>query len=81
MKIIPTSIKGLFEICPVINGDDRGWFTRIYDSNIFKNRGYFNADIAAKQFENHLSKKSDNSVEIWKWINLELWFREYIDNK
>lgn len=53
----------------------------IINSNIFKNRGYFNADIAAKQFENHLSKKSDNSVEIWKWINLELWFREYIDNK
>lgn len=37
MKIISTSIKGLFEICPVINGDDRGWFSRIYDSNIFKN--------------------------------------------
>ena len=37
MKIISTSIGGLFEICPVINGDDRGSFSRIYDSNIFKN--------------------------------------------
>ena len=26
-----------------------------------------------------LDGKIDVSKEIWKWVNLELWFRKYID--
>ena len=51
----------------------------LINSNSFKSRGYFNNNIASKQFKLHLDGKINASKEIWKWINLELWFREYID--
>ena len=36
--------------------------------------------IKAKQlYAKHLSNDIDISGDIWKWINLELWFREFID--
>ena len=54
----------------------------IYDlinSESFKNRGYFNSELANSQFKKHLEGKVDISKEIWKWVNLELWFRKFID--
>ena len=53
-------------------------FDIIY-SESFKNRGVFDADIAKRQYQKHLQDKIDASNEIWKWINLELWFRKFID--
>jgi len=56
--------------------------TYIYElinSDSFKNRGYFDSEIANKQYKKHLEEKVDISKEIWKWINLELWFRKFID--
>ena len=48
-------------------------------SESFNHRGYFDKEIAVKQYNNHLSGKIDLSKEIWKWINLENWFRKFID--
>ncbi len=55
----------------------------IYDlinSDSFVTRGYFDPKIANAQYRKHLSGKIDASNEIWKWINLELWFRKFIDD-
>jgi asparagine synthase (glutamine-hydrolysing) len=51
----------------------------LINSDSFKNRGYFESEIANKQFKKHLSGQGDYSKEIWKWINLEVWFKKYID--
>lgn len=51
----------------------------ILDSKSFKNRGIIDADKAKTLYYDHLKQKSNHSMEIWKWINLELWFREFID--
>lgn len=51
----------------------------LINSEQFKNRGYFDSVIANKQYKKHLNGESDLSVEIWKWINLEIWFRKFID--
>jgi asparagine synthase (glutamine-hydrolysing) len=51
----------------------------ILNSNSFKQRNLINPDIALKQYRNHLTGKTDLSSEIWKWLHLELWFREFID--
>jgi asparagine synthase (glutamine-hydrolysing) len=45
----------------------------------FKLRGYFDYKKCLALFEKHIDKKINISKEIWKWINLELWFREFID--
>ncbi len=48
-------------------------------SDSFRGRGIIDADMAGKVYSRHLSRKVNAAREIWKWINLELWFREYID--
>ncbi len=51
----------------------------ILNSESFKNRKIVNPAKAVSQFEKHVSGKINISKEIWKWIHLELWFREFID--
>lgn len=51
----------------------------ILDSDSFRNRNIIDVEKAKKLFSEHLSKTKNISKEIWKWINLELWFREFID--
>lgn len=51
----------------------------LINSESFKNRGYFDSDIANRQYQKHLKGKIDISKELWKWINLEVWFRKFID--
>lgn len=50
----------------------------IINSKDFKERGYFDSKIAEKRYLEHLDGKNDYSKEIWKWINLENWFRKFI---
>ena len=53
--------------------------TEILISKSFKSRNIINPELALKLYQDHLNKKINISTEIWKWINLELWFRKYID--
>ena len=57
------------------------YILELINSKKFKERGYFDSEIANKQYKKHLEGKVDISKEIWKWINLELWFRKFIDKK
>jgi len=51
----------------------------ILSSKSFKDRNLVNAEIAKAKYKNHLEGKINISAEIWKWIHLEMWFREFID--
>lgn len=51
----------------------------IIDSSSFNNRNIINPAKAKKMYTEYLNNKIEISKEVWKWINLELWFREYID--
>ena len=51
----------------------------LLNSESFQNRGIVIPEKAIKLYQKHLDGKIDISKEIWKWINLELWFREFID--
>lgn len=51
----------------------------ILQSESFANRGFFNPDEAIKLYKRHLTKEINIFKDIWKWINLELWYRQYID--
>lgn len=45
----------------------------------FQNRGYFDVRDCKEKYQKHLERKANLSNEIWKWINLEIWFRSFID--
>lgn len=51
----------------------------ILESESFAKRGYFVPAEAKKLYERHLRGEVNVAKDIWKWINLELWFRTYID--
>jgi asparagine synthase (glutamine-hydrolysing) len=51
----------------------------ILKSKSFRSRGLIIPETTEKLYQQHLNGKIDISKEIWKWINLELWFREFID--
>ncbi len=53
---------------------------KLINSEKFQERGYFDSEIANKQYKKHIEGKGDMSREIWKWINLEVWFQKFIDN-
>ena len=51
----------------------------ILNSESFKSRKIIKSKSAKSIFNKHLNNKIDVSSEIWKMINLELWFRQHID--
>ena len=51
----------------------------ILESESFAKRGYFVPEEAKKLYERHLRGEVNVAKDIWKWVNLELWFRTYID--
>lgn len=63
------------------------WFRRYYKDYIrslvsslsFQTRGYWNAEALAAEADAFFGGKGDNSFFLWQCINLELWFRKFID--
>lgn len=51
----------------------------ILTSDSFRNRGYIIPEEAVALYQRHLHGEVNVSKDIWKWINLELWFRMFID--
>jgi len=48
-------------------------------SSEFASRRLIDPDRAKKMYYRHLRGEIDIAKEIWKWINLEMWFRMFID--
>jgi asparagine synthase (glutamine-hydrolysing) len=51
----------------------------ILNSKSFARRGIINPELAKALHNDHIKGRRDSSKEMWKWVHLELWFREYID--
>ncbi|MEK7565776.1 MAG: asparagine synthase (glutamine-hydrolyzing) [Patescibacteria group bacterium] len=52
---------------------------KIFNSESFNHRPYFNHDKIRESFENFVAGKNDESMIFWRIINLELWLRIFID--
>ena len=51
----------------------------ILRSKSFRERPYFNAKVTEKVFGTHCEGRENISATIWRWVNLELWLRKFID--
>lgn len=51
----------------------------IFNSDSFRNRGYFNVSKIKKEFDTHCRGEKDMHFTVWRWINLELWFQKFFD--
>lgn len=52
---------------------------QIFGSKPFAKRGYFNVDKVIQTFGDYCKGKINWDSTIWRWINLELWLRVFID--
>ena len=60
----------------------RPWVLEILNSQSFGSRDYFNQKEVLAEYQRYVvAKEPVNSFHIWQWLNLELWFREFIDKK
>ena len=50
-------------------------------SDSFRNRPYWRWETIEKMFSAHVQNKDNCGKEIWKWINLEMWLRKFIEKK
>jgi len=57
----------------------KNFILELLNSEKFGERGYIDVDKAKALYEKHLTGKINISRDIWKWINIELWFRQFID--
>lgn len=53
--------------------------TDILSSESFKSRNIIEPHESKRLYQRHLNNEINIAKEIWKWIHLELWFREFID--
>ncbi len=51
----------------------------LLDSESFASRKMIDIEKAKTLYSSHLEGKINISKDIWKWVHLELWFREFID--
>ncbi|KAA3629100.1 MAG: asparagine synthase (glutamine-hydrolyzing) [Bacteroidetes bacterium] len=51
----------------------------ILNASSFSGRKLIDVDRAKKIYQKHLDRKGNYGKEIWKWIHLEQWHREFID--
>lgn len=53
----------------------------ILRSDSFLSRGFVDGDKALALYKKHCEGDINISKDIWKWINLELWYRQFIDER
>lgn len=53
----------------------------ILQSKSFAERGFFDMDQIKKKFKEYCEGKIDLGSTVWRWLNLELWFRIFIDSR
>jgi len=53
----------------------------VLSSKSFAERGYFVVHKVKEAFEDYYKGRTNISSTIWGWVNLELWFRTFIDRR
>lgn len=56
-----------------------GWVFDILNSQSFRDRNIFDIPKIKGVYNRYLGGEFDNSFFLWQWLNLEMWFRTFID--
>jgi len=59
----------------------RGRVEELLHSREFASRPYFDRAGVQKKFKEYLEGRDDLQYTVWSWVNLELWFRKFIDSR
>lgn len=59
----------------------RGFLRQIVRESCFIENGIFNHDYVHNMIEEHIRGKRDNNFRIWIFMNLEIWYRIFIEQQ
>lgn len=84
--ILPEEIRNRMDKMGFVTPEE-DWFRsllrdqidQIINSKSFAERGYLDVDRVKRAFQMHCEGRKNLSSVIWRWVNLELWFRRFID--
>lgn len=62
-------------------GPLRSWLEGHLLSDSFAQRGVFSVDYVRRIVAEHMSRRADHSQLLWKMLNVELWFRCFVDGE
>jgi asparagine synthase (glutamine-hydrolysing) len=86
--ILPEEIKNRMDKMGFATPEDiwfrtvlRNTISEIINSKSFDERGYFDVYKVRKAFDKHCEGKINISPIIWRWVNIELWLRTFIDRR
>jgi asparagine synthase (glutamine-hydrolysing) len=57
----------------------KDYITELINSESFASRGVIDVKKVKQIYQKHLDKQGNYAKEIWKWIHLENWYRQFID--
>src|SRR3989344_4507132 len=57
----------------------RPFILEILSSKSFGSRPFFNQKEVLAEYERYCATPQKNSFHIWQWVNLELWYRAFLD--
>jgi asparagine synthase (glutamine-hydrolysing) len=85
---LPEAIRNRVDKMGFVTPEDI-WFRTILRDHVdeiirsksFAQKKYFNINKVKRAFDQHCWGKTNISFTIWRWVNLELWFRAFIDRK
>ena len=86
--ILPEEVRSRHDKMGFVTPEDI-WFKtvlkdKIYEvigSRSFSDRGYFVEEKVKGILDQHCRGKMNASSLIWRWVNLELWFRTFVDER
>jgi len=86
--ILPEPIRNRHDKMGFVTPDDV-WFRtvlkdkihKVLSSKSFSDRGYFVVEKVQETFEDCCRYRRNVGPMLWRWVNLELWFRTFIDGR
>jgi asparagine synthase (glutamine-hydrolysing) len=84
--ILPEAVRNRVDKMGFVTPEEV-WFRTVLRSRIeeilgsrsFAERGYFRVEKVKEAFRAHCEARQNLSPAIWRWVNLELWFRCFFD--
>lgn len=85
---LPEEVRNRYDKMGFVTPED-AWFKTVLKEKIngilssksFAERGYFVLDKVKEAFTDYCKGKKSIGPTIWRWVNLELWFRTFIDRR
>jgi asparagine synthase (glutamine-hydrolysing) len=85
---LPEEVRSRYDKMGFVTPED-AWFKTVLKGKIkgilssksFGERGYFVLDKVKEAFEDYCKGKKSIGSTIWRWVNLELWLRAFVDRR